>query len=195
MKIEISEKSAADLGDYAQIPIQYEIREILDVEADGHGGFILSPRWIDRPYFKDYDAIAGEGPLRWTQCFDLTNWGILMARVEGQLVGGTVIAFKTAGVTMLESREDLAVLWDIRVKPEVRGQGVGSALFRAAEAWAATKGCTELKIETQNVNVPACRFYQAQGCVIGEINRSAYPGLPNEIQILWYKNILGREKV
>lgn len=190
MKIDISEQSLSDLVAYAQVPIGYEVREIMDVEAGGPGGFILSPRRTEPPYFKDYDAIAGEGPLRWAQRFDLTNWGILMARVEGRLVGGTVIAFKTAGVTMLEGRDDLAVLWDIRVAPEVRGQGVGSALFRAAEAWAAARGCTQLKIETQNVNVPACRFYQAQGCVIEGINRWAYPELPEEIQILWKKTIL-----
>ena len=52
---------------------------------------------------------------------------------------------------MLGGRDDLAVLWDIRVSPPERGTGVGSALFRAAEDWAGTRGCTWLKIETQNI--------------------------------------------
>ena len=83
----------------------------------------------------------------------------------------------------------MAVLWDIRVSPEARGRGVGSALFAAAEAWAKARGCRELKVETQNVNVPACRFYMRQGCVLGAVNRRAYPGLPAEIQLLWYKDL------
>lgn len=102
---------------------------------------------------------------------------------------GAVIAFNTPGVDMLDGRSDLAVLWDIRVAPEARGKGVGSALFRAVESWAAARGCRQLKIETQNVNVPACRFYQRQGCVVGGIRRLAYPELPDEVQLLWYKEL------
>jgi hypothetical protein len=44
-------------------------------------------------------------------------------------------------------------------------------------------------IETQNTNVPACHFYTARGCELGAINRFAYPTLPNEIQLLWYKDL------
>jgi len=179
----------ANLADYAQIPIAYEVREIMEVVADGRGGFTLSARRLDTPYVKDYDAIRGEGPATWPQRFNLSNWALFAAYLNGRRVGGAVLAFRTAGLTMLEGREDLAILWDIRVSPEVRGQGLGSALFRAAEAWAGAKGCSQLKVETQNVNVPACRFYEAQGCVIGAINRRAYPDLPDEVRILWNRDI------
>ena len=90
---------------------------------------------------------------------------------------------------MLEGRDDLAVLWDIRVAPKFRGHGMGAALFRAVEAWAVARGCRELKVETQSVNVPACRFYQRQGCTLRRVNRHAYRDLPGEIQLLWYKNL------
>jgi ribosomal protein S18 acetylase RimI-like enzyme len=42
---------------------------------------------------------------------------------------GAVVVLKTPSLTMLEGRDDLAMLWDIRVSPEARGQGVGTALF------------------------------------------------------------------
>jgi len=42
-------------------------------------------------------------------------------------------------------------------------------------------------VETQNVNVPACRFYARMGCVLGGIHRFAYPELPGEARLLWYK--------
>ena len=119
----------------------------------------------------------------------MSNWGLVVARSGGARVGGAVIAFNTPGVDMLERRKDLAVLWDIRVAPEARGRGVGSALFRAAEAWASARGCSRLKIETQNINVPACRFYARQGCVLGAVNRFAYRELPDEVQLLWYKTL------
>jgi ribosomal protein S18 acetylase RimI-like enzyme len=100
-----------------------------------------------------------------------------------------VIAFNTVMVSMLEGRTDLAVVWNIRVAPELRGQGVGSALFQAAEGWARQRGCRQLKVETQNNNVTACRFYVSQGCVLKAINPAAYPQFADETQLLWYKDL------
>ena len=77
--------------------------------------------------------------------------------------------------------------------PEYRGEGVGSYLFKAAETWAIAKGCKYLKIETQNVNAPACLFYQKQGCVLGAINTFAYPDLPGEICLMWYKDLTSNQ--
>ena len=90
---------------------------------------------------------------------------------------------------MLENRSDLAVVWDIRVSPDLRGRGIGAALFDSAEKWAETQGCRQLKVETQNINVAACRFYASQGCSLGAIHRFAYPELPDEVQLLWYKTL------
>ena len=90
---------------------------------------------------------------------------------------------------MLEGGTDLAVLWDIRVAPSSRRCGVGTALFRAAAAWAADKGCRELKVETQNINVGACRFYARQGCVLRTARKDVYPALADEIQLMWYKDL------
>jgi ribosomal protein S18 acetylase RimI-like enzyme len=189
MDVEIVEESIAVAPELARIPISFEVESVFDVSAAGGGlgGLLLSERRLDAPYVKDYDAAEGEHPAQWAARFDVSNWGLLCARSNGTRVGAAVVAFNTRGVNMLEGRRDLAVLWDIRVSPEARGQGVGFALFRAAEAWAAARGCRQLKIETQNINVPACRFYARQGCVLGAINRFAYRELPDEVQLLWYK--------
>lgn len=193
MVIEVREDSATALAEYAPVPIIFEVREIFDVavRGGGLGGFVLSRRRLDVPYFKDYDAIEEESPAHWAKRFDVSNWGLLSAHSEGKRIGGAAVAFNTAGIYMLEGRTDLAVLWDIRVAPQARGQGGGTALFRAAEAWAAARGCRQLKIETQNINVPACEFYARQGCELGAINRFAYPQLPDETQLLWYKELSG----
>lgn len=185
--LEVLEVPVASLAEYAAVPIAFEVRRVLDVTTID-GGFALSERAVDVPYVKDYDADDG-GPARWLERFDLSGWGLVGARRDGRLVGGAAVAFDTSGLMMLEGRRDLAVLWDIRVAPDARGQGVGAALFRAAEAWAAARGCRQLKVETQNVNLPACRFYARQGCVLGAIHRFAYPGLPHEVQLLWYRDL------
>jgi hypothetical protein len=33
----------------------------------------------------------------------------------------------------------------------------------------------------------ACHFCQKMGCALGAIDRFAYPGLPGEVQLLWWK--------
>jgi GNAT superfamily N-acetyltransferase len=157
--------------------------------TDSLGGFVLSERSIETPYVKNYDGIPGEGPAQWARRFDISIWGFIRARSKSRLIGGAVVAFNTGNVAMLEGRRDLAVLWDIRVSPDVRGKGVGSELLRASEAWAVSKGCRQLKVETQNINVRACKFYEGHGFVLRAVDRLAYPELPGEIQLLWYKDL------
>ncbi|MBI3739988.1 MAG: hypothetical protein HY258_13155 [Chloroflexi bacterium] len=49
-----------------------------------------------------------------------------------------------------------------------------------------------MKIETQNVNVPACRFYRAMECELGNIHRFGYAAIPavaGEVMLNWYFNL------
>lgn len=189
--LEIRRIPATALAEYARIPMKFVAGEIYDVVAAPGGGrpLDLAPRRLPGLYTKDYDAIDGEGPAHWAQQFDLTRWAFFSAFVGGTNVGGAAVARDTPGIDMLEGRRDLAVLWDIRVDASVRRQGVGGALFEAAEAWALANRCRQLKVETQNVNAPACRFYARQGCILGAARPHAYPAFPEEIQLIWYKNL------
>jgi GNAT superfamily N-acetyltransferase len=189
MTIEVAEEPMTALAEYALVPIAFRVDHVLDVTARADGGFVLSPRRLVIPYVKDYDAIDGEGPLQWTRRFDVANWRLFTARVAGSRVGGATVAFNTPGLTMLEGRRDLSVLWDIRVTPDARGKGIGSALFERVEAWSQTQGCRQLKVETQNVNARACGFYARHRCELRAIHHAAYPELPEEIQLLWYKDL------
>jgi len=110
---------------------------------------------------------------------------LLVAYAAGRRAGGCAIAFNTNGVNRLEGREDVAVLWDLRIHPQFRGKGIGRELFAATARWARTRHCRELKAETQNINVPACRFYESQGCRLTSIDRFAYEAFPEEVQLIW----------
>jgi GNAT superfamily N-acetyltransferase len=183
------ENSKTQLAEYASIPNRFLVESVYDVALVGNlkKEFELVERTIAVPYMKDYDAIAGEHPTRWGTRFDLSNWRFFVALAAGRRVGGAAVASKAPGLELLQDRADVAVLWDIRVAPEARGKGIGSALLRAAEAWTKASGCPELSVETQNINVPACKFYQRQGFVLVSANRLAYPAFPEEIQLLWNK--------
>lgn len=177
MRIETAAIPSPLLAEYAAVPIAFEVRSVLSAETGIGGSFTLTEHRLDRPYVKDYDAI-GDGPLDWAARFDTSPWVQFLARAEGRGVGGATVAFGTRGLDMLEDRSDLAVLWDIRVAPDFRGRGVGRALFDAAGTWMLTRGCRELKVETQNINVPACRFYASLGCQLRVVREHAYPQCP-----------------
>ncbi|HEX8391976.1 MAG TPA: GNAT family N-acetyltransferase [Longimicrobium sp.] len=187
--ITLHEEPLSALDEHGRVPIAFPVTRVLEVVDGGLGGLALAERTVEEPWIKDYDAIHGEGPRRWADRFDVSRWGLIAAREDGARIGGAVIAFGSDDVHMLEGRRDLAVLWDLRVAPDARGRGVGARLFHAACGWAAARGCRWLKVETQNINVGACRFYARQGCVLGGINRFAYPGLPDEVQLLWYRDL------
>jgi ribosomal protein S18 acetylase RimI-like enzyme len=178
--VEIREESVAVLAEYATVSIAFEVDRVLAVIPDtgGMDGYRLEERPVEHPWIKDYDATDGEHPLSWPARYEISNWCFLIARDAGTMVGGLTVRAP-------------AQIWDIRVAPHARGSGIGAALFRAGEDWARNRGCTELTVETQNVNVAACRFYERQGCRLLAIRPNAYPALPDEAQLIWGKD-LGR---
>ena len=196
MRIDITEIPPARLGEYESIPSAFEVKTILEVELvdGGLGGMILHEIPV-QPYIKDYDA-GDELPTDWPKRYDMTKWGFFLAVMGGTPVGAAAVEFETTGVFMLEARWELAVLWDIRVRPEARGAGI--LLFRHAAEWSKRHGCIQMKMETQNVNVPACRFYQRMGARLGEIHRHGYAAIPavsHEVMLNWYLDITNTQSL
>lgn len=196
MSVDVVELPPSALAAYARVPMSFEVSLVFDVTAPerGLGGLLLAERRVDRPYVKDYDALAAGGPERWPDHHDLSGWGLLAARTADVQIGGAAVAYDTGDVAMLDGRLDLAVLWDLRVAPAARRTGVATTLLRAAERWAEARGARWMKIETQNVNVPACRLYAGRGYELGAVHRHAYPELPEEVQLLWYKELAHTER-
>ncbi len=179
------------LAEYCRIPAWFEVRSRLDVEiiSGGFGGVVLREKKVARPYTKYYGET--EEPLTWLN-FNTRNWVIFFIHESGVPVGGITIACKTPELRMLNGRDDLADVWDIRVHPEYRRRGIGTKLFQKAVGWAREKGYRQLCVETQNININACRFYLKQGCKLGAINRFAYHGNPmlaEEVQLIWFMDL------
>jgi GNAT superfamily N-acetyltransferase len=196
LALEIADVGPDRLRDYADVPIAFRVESILklDLLDGGLGGAALKEVQIAPAYIKDYDAHPDGGPLGWPEKFDLENFGFFLALDGDRPVGAAAAVYDSAGIHMLCGRRDMAVLWDIRVRPEARRSGIGARLFEHAVKWARARNCRLLKIETQNVNVPACRFYSGMGCRLGEINRYAYAGHPqvaHEVMLVWYLDLQG----
>lgn len=177
------------LLEYAQVSCTFTIAKTYIVREINGGlcGLFLDEAAVSPTWEKDYDTF--ESPSSWATTWNLAKWGMISVFAEGERVGGCIVAYDTEGVEMLEGRSDLTALWDIRVAPAHRRLGIASSLFKHAVAWSRQRNCLAMKIETQNNNVAACRFYQAQGCILKTINRFAYSELPDETQLIWYKFI------
>lgn len=190
MTIDVVEESPAILQQYEAISIAFRVETRLNVVPIdlGLGGLAFRGETVV-PYIKDYDLFESERPSVWPARFDLSNWGIFSAFHGDRRVGGAAVAWQSPQVEMLEGRDDLACLWDLRVAPEFRNQGVGHRLFTQAVEWARQRNCRQLKVETQNINVPACRFYARQGCKLGAVNNYAYRAELDEVQLLWYLDL------
>lgn len=194
MAVQVHTVGPEELSVYSRVPIAFAVESLLRVHLvdSGLGGMLLEEEPVQPPYVKDYDAYEGGGPEQWSQQFDVRRWGFFLAREGDQTLGAAAVAWKTPGLHMLAGRTDMAVLWDIRVHPDFRRQGIGQRLFWHAADWARARGCRLFKIETQDVNVPACRFYQRQGCTLGEIDCFAYarhPPVAHEVMLIWYLDL------
>ena len=86
---------------------------------------------------------------------------VLLAFLQRECVGFALF-FRTYS-TFLASPG----LWleDLFVKPQARGQGVGSALLARVAAIAAARGCARLEWSVLRWNKPALAFYAARGAV------------------------------
>ncbi|MDA1053271.1 MAG: GNAT family N-acetyltransferase [Planctomycetota bacterium] len=185
MSVEIVHEPISVLGEYGMISSAYTVdqRYVVGPIEGGLAGLDLEP--VEPPFVKNYDRDNGHGPEGWHEQWDMAHWGVLSAFDDSTRLGGALIGWDTPQIDILDGRADLAVLWDIRVGSNYRSQGIGSAIFRSVLDWARERNLIAVKIETQNINVPACRFYARQGCRLTAINPFAYPDLPEEAQFIW----------
>lgn len=192
MNIAIKQVDTTYFPQYDTIPMQVHVeREYrLIKQNNGLGGITFDETPVE-PYIKNFCVGKDESVTRWSR-WDLSNWGFFMAFDGDKPIGAAAIATRTKDINMLCERDDLAVLWDIRVADEYKNQGIGHALFQKAAEWSRAQGMTQLKIECQNNNVPAVKFYHKQGAVLGGIDEYAYynnPYAKGEIQFIWYLDL------
>ncbi|MFH1368430.1 MAG: GNAT family N-acetyltransferase [Elusimicrobiota bacterium] len=191
MKILVEKVTRKNIRDYSKIPIAFDIKSELKCRLvdSGLGGIRLFESRTSRGK-KNYDSFGG--PRTWMKRFNTRNWRLFFAVKDNKYAGAAAIACKTPKVHMLADRNDIAVLWDLRIAPEYRRSGIGRALFGKVISWLRKEKLKQLRIETQTNNVAACRFYKKQGCKLAQINTLGYWGHPKvgrETMLLWHKDI------
>jgi len=177
---------------YAEVDPSYEVTSVLKVvpNDNGLGGLQFVEEAVTRPYRKGVDS-PEDSPSTWPPRHEPGQFLAFLAMEGAVPVGGAAVIVNPAGAFLFERRDALAGLWDIRVRPEHRRRGIGARLLVHAADWAKTQGCEQLRIECQNVNVAACRFYAAY-CTLGGVERYGYaacPDVAHEVMLLWYRDL------
>ncbi|MEA4890796.1 MAG: GNAT family N-acetyltransferase [Clostridiaceae bacterium] len=180
----------AELADlYDSIEMKVHVKAIYEVIIEDLSGISFHKTAVE-PYVKDFTF--WEKYSRWKTEFDISNWHFYVAFDEDYPIGGAALCHKTPQIHMLDGREDLGVLWDIRVDSMYKHHGIGQCLFDRVRENAKALGLKQLKIECQNNNVPAVNFYLKQGAHIGAINKYAYykeKYISDEVQLLLYLDL------
>jgi [ribosomal protein S18]-alanine N-acetyltransferase len=122
-----------------------------------------APRWRRGAY--EIGVAVDESGLIRRAGFIAESEGNLLGFTLGQVVGG---------ICELES---------IVVAPELRGQGMGRALFAALIAWAQICGASRLELEVRASNDRAIALYRSMG-MCREGLRNGYYQAPEEDAVL-----------
>ncbi|MDX5367725.1 MAG: GNAT family N-acetyltransferase [Alphaproteobacteria bacterium] len=89
---------------------------------------------------------------------------ILVAETGGRVSGFVAYTFEEdPGTFVRPEYRQHALIWDISVAEEARGQGIGQALLQAAEEAARRAGIREMRLYVLEANTRARRIYEEAG--------------------------------
>ena len=88
-----------------------------------------------------------------------------VATIDGAIVGTIMVETgpKPTSESTWYRRSDVASAHQLGVEPSHQRQGIGSALMRWAESWAARSGYAEIAIDTQEPATELISFYSRKG--------------------------------
>lgn len=176
--------TADDIPNLPQIRPTYQSNTILTLERSGEGievGWQFIEQRLAKPYDKGILYNFNEGAQKEILARllrpDVTY--LRVAESNGQLVG-------IADAEILPWNNTV-FLWNLMIDIAYRGQGLGRRLWHRVVEFARDAEVRAITIETQNTNVPACKFYLRMGCQLTGFNEALYSNdNPNrEIALFW----------
>ena len=118
------------------------------------------------PYVSDAETWAEHRPL-YVELFAKPDTTLLLARVDGELVGYALLHVEPAGETFIadtwRTGERIGELESIAVAPSHRGHGIGSALLDAVDREFEALGVADVIIGLLPGNDGARRLYESRG--------------------------------
>lgn len=92
-------------------------------------------------------------------------------------------------IVLLKSWNRYGYVQSLNVDAPFRGGGVGQALLEKGIEWARQKNLPGVMLETQDINVSACKLYERAGFRLGGFDKFLYTPFhmdPPETALYWY---------
>lgn len=71
-------------------------------------------------------------------------------------------------------------IWNLMIDEAHRGRGIGRALWACVVDYGRARGARAITLETQQTNVPACRFYHKMGCQLVGLDENLYANITDQ---------------
>ncbi len=91
------------------------------------------------------------------------NTVVFVAEADGRLLGAVHAILRKASRTPLLNPRTLVILENLTVAMATRRRGIGTALCKAVEAWAAARQADEMQLHVWGFNRGAAALYQRLG--------------------------------
>ena len=173
----ITPMDGGNRGLYNSFPSEFDITDILWPFNEG-GFYMYEFEKLAKPIAKTYPD---------TPYTEHQDEVVFFALLDGQCVG-QIHAYR--------DWNGMALIWDIRVRRECRMRGIGCKLMDTVVAWAKENGFLALRLETQNNNAAACRFYSRYGFLLMGVDLAVYMATPykGETALYWYYLLVPMEQ-
>lgn len=154
--------------------------EIHDAEERGE----LSTGWLRDVY-----------PVRATAEAALTRDDLFVMEEGGRVIGAAIInqiqvdVYDGAPWQFEASPEEVCVLHTLVISPALSGRGYGSAFVRCYEEYARTRGCAELRMDTNARNRAARGLYAKLGYKEIGVVPTVFNGIPGVQLVLLEKHL------
>lgn len=174
MEIQIRELDKDSLIHINQCDNSFSVESKLRLHArDEEIVYTLAPA---RAFLKRYSP----EDLDYPDYLDNPEKTIFLAYIDEQLAGQIILRKNWNGYAYVE---------DIAVDSRFRRQGIGKRLMEKAVYWAKSHSLPGIMLETSNVNIAACHFYERIGFKLGGFDRYLYQAImpgTEEVALYWY---------
>ena len=139
------------------------------------------------------DESSGEKDFTWvvaTNCDNAMKTAIKQYREECGMEENEKLDIKVLDAFMVESGFDYDdKKYNITVKKEARKRNIGTSLINQAQTWATDLNLKGFMLETQDINLGACKFYIKNRFTLGSVDIMLYNNFENrdEKALFWYK--------
>ncbi|MHA2270923.1 MAG: GNAT family N-acetyltransferase [Candidatus Hodarchaeales archaeon] len=176
MSLNIKKISHENLNDFSRIDNSFEVSSVIELGMI-QGEIRYKIKEVAEGWEKKYDTPRDFDPA---SVINNETAVIFLAYLDGLIAGKVVLK---------KYWNNFAYIDDIAVDRSFRRRGIGQQLLHRAISWAQEKGFPGIMLETQNINVGACKLYESCGFQIGGFDQLVYKAMnlpKDEIAIYWY---------